>query len=86
MSVFFDKLKVHLDAVHSWPSSYLFKFVIPEQRKSELMALMPTGLVQEKWSKNRNYVSVTLKTRMNSSDEVIHVYERAAQIEGLIAL
>ncbi len=86
MTVFFDNLKIHLDAVHKWPAAYLFKFVIPEQRKAELMAIIPTGLVQEKWSKNGNYVSVSLKTRMNSSDEVIHVYERASHIQGLIAL
>lgn len=86
MTVFFEKLKVHLDAVHTWPSSYLFKFVIPEERKAELMAIMPTGLVQEKWSKNKNYVSVTLKTRMNSSDDVILVYEKASHIKGIIAL
>ncbi len=83
---FFEDLKTRLDAVHTWPSSYQFKFVIPEKQKPQLMAIIPTGLIQEKWSRNRNYVSVTVKTRMQSSDEVITIYERAAQIEGIISL
>lgn len=83
---FYDELKLRLDAVHTWPSNYLFKFVIPEHQKAELLAIIPTGLIQEKWSRNRNYVSVTIKTRMQNSDEVIMVYEKAASIQGIISL
>jgi hypothetical protein len=82
----FDQLKAKLDAVHVWPSSYLFKFVVPHEQKGALLTLMPIGLIQERWSKNGRYVSVSLTTLMQSSDEVVAVYQRASAITGIIAL
>ncbi|MCX6130123.1 MAG: DUF493 family protein [Proteobacteria bacterium] len=83
---FYEQLKIRLDAVHTWPSLYLFKFVIPKEKRAELLAIMPTGMIEEKLSRTGKYVSISLKTRIKSSDDVIVVYEEAAKIEGIISL
>ena len=78
--------KNKLDEIHTWPSSYLFKFVVPEAKKGELLSIMPTGLVQERSSSNQKYVSITLTAKMESSDEVVSIYKEASKIEGIVTL
>jgi putative lipoic acid-binding regulatory protein len=83
---FFDQLKSRLDTVHTWPSNYLFKFIVPLHKKSELMKVLPTGLIEEKLSRTGKYISVSLNTRVEASDDIIAVYQRAALIEGIVSL
>ncbi|MDQ3232994.1 MAG: DUF493 domain-containing protein [Pseudobdellovibrionaceae bacterium] len=83
---FFEQLKGRLDTVHTWPSNYLFKFIVPMQKKSELLDVLPTGLIEEKLSRTGKYISISLKTRVEASDDIIAVYQRAAAIEGIVSL
>jgi hypothetical protein len=83
---FYSKLKERLESEHSWPGPYLFKFVVPETQRQVLLGLMPVGLVQERWSSNRRYVSVSVKTQLASADEVIAVYQRVTSVEGVLSL
>ncbi|MBC7660479.1 MAG: DUF493 family protein [Chitinophagaceae bacterium] len=78
--------KNKLDEIHTFPGAYLFKFVVPEAKKGELLSIMPTGLVQERSSSNQKYVSITLTAQMESSDDVVSVYKEAAKIEGIVTL
>ena len=78
--------KNKLDEVHTWPSSYLFKFVVPQAKKGELLSMMPTGMVQERSSSNEKYVSISLTAQMDNSDDVVAVYKQVAQIEGVVTL
>lgn len=82
----FEELKAQLDLVHQWPGPYLFKFVVPEAKKGELLDIVPSGMIQERWSKNQKYVSISLNTVMNSSDDVIALYRKASTIEGIMSL
>jgi hypothetical protein len=82
----YEDLKAKLDEVHQWPDTYLFKFVVPENKKGELLDLVPSGVIQERWSKNQKYVSISLSTVMENSDDVIALYQKAAQIEGIVSL
>lgn len=84
----FDKVdfKKKLDAVHSWPSQYTFKFIVPTENLPGLRARLPIGLISERLSKNGRYTAVTIRSLMNSSEAVISVYEEVAQIEQVIAL
>ncbi len=75
-----------LDQYYSWPSLYMFKFIVPIGKEKEVSALFPQQPPTEKLSKNGNYVSVTVQMTMPSSEAVMDVYVRAAEIEGLIAL
>jgi hypothetical protein len=82
----YKAFKEKLDNEHKWPTTYMFKFVVPSTKVSELKAILSTETLQAKPSKNGKYVSFTLKKYMNSSDEVVEIYMKTKQIEGLIAL
>ena len=79
---FRDKLDKH----YAWPSVYLFKFIVPTGKEDDVKKLFPLHNTSEKRSKNAKYISISVQMMMPSSDAVIDVYIRAAEIEGLIAL
>ena len=78
--------KEKLDRVHQWPSLYMFKFIVPGEKEAEVKQLFPKNVVTTRPSKNGKYVSVTAKVMVASPDQVVKIYEQAADIEGLIAL
>jgi len=82
----FDAFKEKLDREHNWPTTYLFKFVVPSAKAEELKEIFVKESIQTKDSKSGKYVSFTIKKLINSSDEVIEIYIKAGEIEGLIAL
>lgn len=82
----FSAFKEKLDNEYKWPTTYMFKFVVPSTKAPELRAILLAESVQTKPSKNGKYISFTMKRRMKSSDEVIEIYAKAKEIEGLIAL
>lgn len=75
-----------LETQHSFPGIYMFKFIVPVAKKDEVLQILPQGTLSFKESAKNTYISVTLKTNVNSSDEVIQVYEKAHKIEGIVAL
>ena len=81
-----NNFRIKLDEHHSWPTVYIFKFIVPKGKESELKELFPLHTSSEKVSTQGNYISITFQMMMPSSDAVIEVYERVSSIEGLIAL
>ncbi len=75
-----------LEEAHSFPSLYMFKFIVIEQRKEEVKALFTGHELQFKPSSKGKYVSVTARVMMGSSQSVIDIYKKANEIEGIIAL
>lgn len=82
----FKAFKEKLDNEHKWPTTYMFKFVVPSAKAPELKAILSKESFQTKSSKNGKYVSFTMRKLMKSSDEVVAIYLKAKHIEGLIAL
>ncbi|PIP91502.1 MAG: DUF493 domain-containing protein [Bdellovibrionales bacterium CG12_big_fil_rev_8_21_14_0_65_38_15] len=80
-----DKLKELLDNEYVWPAHYTFKFIVSSDRLGELVEILGNG-VEVKESAKGNYVSVTLHAKMDSSDEVLELYKRAAVVKGVISL
>lgn len=79
--------KERLDGYYDWPCSYLFKFIAPSDRLEELVAIFDAEVdVQTRESRRGNYVSVTAEVEMGSSDEVVGVYRRAGEIDGVMPL
>jgi uncharacterized protein len=84
----FDKLKEQL-LLQEWPNVYFFKFIVPND--SEKLALI-TGFFDTNAeltmhpSKTGKYTSVSAKTVMMDVDSIIALYERAAEIPGVISL
>lgn len=79
----FEKL---LNAEHRWPCDFVFKFVIPLDKRAELTELFPDQKFSETPSSGGKYIAFTMVSKMNSSEEVLRVYHRASRIQGLIAL
>lgn len=82
----FETLKARLDESHTWPEDYLFKFIVVEHHLEQVQSLFKGHSVQVKSSSSGRYQAVTAKLKMKSSDEVVSVYQKASQIEGVIAL
>ena len=82
----FAQFKERLEEGHSWPSTYTFKFVVPNAKKGSLMTLIPMGEVSERASSSGKYVSVTIKSHMESADHVINAYKKISVLEGVITL
>jgi putative lipoic acid-binding regulatory protein len=82
----FEALQEKLDSQFSWPSLYMFKFIVPSARVDEVISLFSRHNVQTKASQKGTYISVTAKIMANSSEEVIQLYKKAVTIEGIISL
>lgn len=84
----FDKLREQL-LLQEWPNVYFFKFIVPND--SEKLALI-TGFFDTNAeltmhpSKTGKYTSVSAKTVMMDVDSIISLYERSAEIPGVISL
>jgi putative lipoic acid-binding regulatory protein len=78
--------KTKLDQHHSWPSLYIYKFIVPTGKEDEVKKLFPNHTVTEKLSRNGNYTSLTIQVMEPSSEAVIAIYREAATIEGIVAL
>ena len=81
-----EKLKGLLESEYKWPTAYVFKFIVPQNKISEVEELFPGHPVEKKASSKGNYTSVTIAIELDSADHVIAIYEQASKIDGLIAL
>tara|TARA_B100000927_G_C16318802_1_gene410514 strand:+ start:144 stop:428 length:285 start_codon:yes stop_codon:yes gene_type:complete len=88
--IFYKNLKQSLDECHTWPSRYLFKFIVentPTKRK-QLISLFDSNniSVKEKISSNAKYVSFSISKEVLSAESVIKTYKSVSKIEGIISL
>lgn len=81
-----DHFKKLLEDHHDWPCNYVFKFVVPVEHELKVRALIEGAEITTRQSKNGRFVSVTITASMENPEAVVAVHERAALIEGLIAL
>ncbi|HTH55978.1 MAG TPA: DUF493 family protein [Cyclobacteriaceae bacterium] len=81
-----ESLREKLEQYYAWPALYTFKFIVPKGKENEVKSLFPNHESSERSSKNGNYTSVTINMMVNSSDEVISVYQKVSTIEGIIVL
>ncbi len=82
-------LKNKLDAQSNWPVTYMFKFIVPAdlEKVARVEALFDNdATIYRKESRSGKFISITAKQVMDSSSEVIDVYEKAATIENIVAL
>lgn len=86
----FDELRKKLgESITSFPYVYMFKFIIKADNKT--MALVEVIFdddadIIQKQSTKGNFVSITVKQVVMSVDEIIAIYEKAAEIEGVMSL
>ena len=78
--------KEKLEASGQFPMLYMFKFIVPNGKEQEVAALFPKNEIGLKASSGGKYVSTTIKSMMDSADQIIEIYEKASKIEGLISI
>ena len=83
---FYDRLKISLEKAHKWPGTYLFKFIVPIDKKAELLALLPLGSIQLKESRGSKYIAVSLTSMMADATDVIQVYQKVSTVTGIVSL
>ncbi len=87
---FYKDLKIKLEETTTFPTKYMFKFIIPNEVEKitsiENMFNHIGAVINTKESKNGKYKSITILVTMNSVKEVIDKYEEVDTIEGVISL
>lgn len=83
-----DKFKSLLDESYQWPDYYEFKFIVKTEDKDQILVHLDAHkfTIVQKPSGKGNYVSISARKLMRSTDEVIEVYKSMAGIKGLISL
>lgn len=82
----YDQFKITLQETCDWPSQYTFKFVVPIAKKGALLSLIPMGEISERQSSSGKYVSVSIRSRMETPEHVIEAYKKVSSLEGVITL
>ncbi len=87
---FFDRLKGELEKSNTWPSIYLFKFIVPtdnEKIKQVEQAFNCLGaVIKTTQSKTGKFTSVSVDVQMESPQAIIDKYIEVSTIEGIISL
>lgn len=86
---FFESLKQKLDEQCEWPHVYMFKFIIPaDNHKLALVEALfgPEAEITTRQSSTNKFISITAKEMVMSSEEIITIYKKATEIEGIMSL
>lgn len=88
---FYNKLRSQLYETASWPSEYLYKFIVPsdQQKINQIEDLFNNlgAVITTKESGKGTYTSVSINVDMKDPDAVISKYKEVAEkVEGVISL
>ena len=87
---FYERLKVELDNSSTWPSVYLFKFIVPSENDNVFQveeAFNRMGaVIKTTKSKTGKFTSVSIDVTMNNAQEIIDKYIEVSTIKGIISL
>ncbi|MGC1515670.1 MAG: DUF493 family protein [Maribacter sp.] len=87
---FYDKLRAQLEETSTWPSTYLYKFIVKsEVDKIEAIHRIFDNMgavIESKKSKKGKYTSVSITVNLENPDAVIEKYIAVGEIEGVISL
>jgi len=90
MDDFYVSFKDKLDEMHSFPTEYVFKFIIPSEQSNlaKLYSIFDKAdaSFSIRDSKKGNYSGITIKTPVNDSTDVIIYYRQVSAIEGVMML
>lgn len=87
---FYSKLKEQLLATSTWPSNYLYKFIVlsDHEKIDRIHRVFDNmgAVIESKKSKNGKYTSVSITVNLKNPNEVISKYKEVGAIEGVISL
>ncbi len=89
-SDFYKKLKLSLEETTTFPTDYMYKFIIPTNdekfRSIENIFNNLGAVINSKPSKTGKYTSLTILVRMKTADDIIAKYKKVSKVEGVISL
>ncbi len=87
---FYERLRLELNNNTSWPTKYLFKFIVPnDQFKIEKIENAFNNLgavIDTKHSKTGKYTSISIHVQMQDAQNIIDKYLEVSTVEGIISL
>lgn len=88
---FYKNLEAKLAETSEWPSSYMYKFIVPTKEGTiqDITAIFDNmgAVITTKESKNKKYTSVSIQVRMPSPGMVITKYKEVGQkVKNVISL
>jgi putative lipoic acid-binding regulatory protein len=87
---FYERLKKELDLSSTWPSIYLYKFIVPSEKENILRveeAFDCMGaVIKTTKSKTGKFTSISVDVMMKDSQEIIDKYIELSTIKGIISL
>lgn len=87
---FYKRLQEQLKDSTSWPSDYLYKFIVESdpQKIARIHEIFDnTGAVIElKQSKKGKYTSVSVTVNLENPEAVVEMYKKVGKVEGVISL
>ncbi|MET1259129.1 DUF493 family protein [Flagellimonas sp. DF-77] len=87
---FYNRLREQLLEDSTWPSTYLYKFIVPTdtEKIGRIQAIfdVPGAVIESKQSKKGTYTSVSITLKAKDPDAIIEKYKEVAVIEGVISL
>jgi len=86
---FYIRLKEELQNTSTWPSEYLYKFIVPTNAK-KIEAVENAfdnmgAVIKTQQSKAGKYTSVSVNVTMETPDDVVEKYIEVSSIEGIIS-
>lgn len=87
---FYARLKEELGNTATWPSEYLYKFIVPSDNHKiaqvESAFNQMGAVIKTTQSKNGNFTSISVNVTMESPQHVIDKYIEVSAVEGIISL
>jgi putative lipoic acid-binding regulatory protein len=89
-SDFYNKLRESLVETTTFPTKYMFKFIIPTSldkfKMIETIFDNMGAVIDSKPSKTGKYTSLTILVKMETADGIIIKYQEVSKVEGVISL
>ena len=83
----YDKFRKLLDEEYSFPTKYLFKFIVKPEFKDNVLKEIGGGtLIKTNPSKNGKFISLTISKSVADSSAIIEIYKKVSKIKGVISL
>ncbi len=82
-------LRERLNAIHHWPSTYMYKFIFetnPDKVISLKLIFGESAQFITRESSGGKYTSLTIKEIMMDADSIFSRYEAVGKLEGIISL
>lgn len=87
---FYIKLKSQLEDTSTWPSIYLYKFIVPTdaEKINQIENIFDNigAVIESRKSKKGKYTSLSVTVNLKNADAVIEKYKEVGEVEGVISL